>query len=205
MKRVIIKAAVWQPDAFLPWLALLSALFLIGAAVGCTSVAMVDDNSREELYSYIAGTMTSQNGRTFIALLASFFNLSKYHLIAYACGFTALGVLVLPVVMAIRGYFLAFSAAAFIKVFGLHGFTFSFLIFGVQSLISLPCLFILAIQSLQISIYLFGTAAHRQRGSYLSPVSRTSLSRLGFCLAALLICSLYDTFLVPFLILRMIG
>ncbi|MCL2827579.1 MAG: stage II sporulation protein M [Oscillospiraceae bacterium] len=179
-------------------LALCLIFFACGILIGTISVGNLDTAEILALQSsmsrYIAqiadGTYSSP---TFFSV---FWSLGKYHLLVVFLGFSLLGILGLPVISGIRGFYLSFSISAFIQAFGVEGWPVAFSLFGTSALIAIPCFFLLASQSFSASATLgkalIGSDKLRAGTLYGSHyLVRTTLCFIGI-LAAVLI-ELYVT------------
>jgi hypothetical protein len=127
----------------------------------------------------------------------AFFNAFKYHVAVFLLGFTMLGVGVAPLITATKGFFLSFSITAFIKAFGLSGLWFSLGAFGVQALVSLPCLFYLSMRSMTASASLLGAVAGKYKRPLLKGLGATYLFPFAICTVILCLTALFETFVSP--------
>ena len=118
-------------------------------------------------------------------------------------GFTALGILGLPLLFSVRGFVLAFSIAAFVRMFGGTGGVLAFLLFGVSGLVSAPVFFILGVQSLgaaqALAVRFLGDG--RRNPIY----GKTYWLRCGWCAAALCLCVILEYLAVPALVAAAAG
>ena len=87
----------------------------------------------------------------------------KSLLAALLLGMTALGVLGLPLLFGVRGFFFTFSAACFCRVFGAGGVLSGFILFALPALLWAPALFLAGTQSLRSSRQLLGRALGEER------------------------------------------
>ena len=200
-------AGIWDVPAagYVPALAALAASFFAGGLVGCLVAAQVDGAAADSLAAYLRTVLNgfqTGGGSTPGAFLL-LWGVLRWPLFALLFGFTALGLLGLPVLFAVRGFLLAFSVSAFVRIFGSAGVLLSFLLFGVSGLISVPVLFLLGVQSLTAAR---GLAAHfwgeERRGAL---YGRAYFLRCGWCAAALCVCILLECFAVPALVSGAVG
>ena len=136
-------------------------------------------------------------------LLSQLWAVLRWPLLALVLGFTALGVLGMPLLFAVRGFLLAFSAAAFVQVFGSAGCLLAFLVFGLSGCLSVPALFVLGTQGLAASFRLAGRSLGE--GKAPSPYGRAYFLRCGGCAAALCVCLFLECFAVPGLVAGVAG
>lgn len=101
---------------------------------------------RQELVDYLQRyfQVTGSGEGAAPSLLASAWELFRWPLAALLLGFTALGAVGLPVLMAARGFMLSFAAATFARLFGLPGLAASVTSFGLTVLIAVPVLFVVS-------------------------------------------------------------
>lgn len=90
------------------------------------------------------------------ALASLVWDTVRWPLLALLLGFTALGLLGLPLLFAVRGFLLAFSIASFVRLFGGAGCLLALLVFGVSGALSVPVLFVLGVQGLLAARVLAG-------------------------------------------------
>ena len=150
MRRTV--GGTWNvpEERILPALAVISVSFLVGGLAGCLMSTFVGGAGQESLRAYLEGFLsTAQSGGTAVpALAVQLWDILRWPGLALLLGFTALGVLGLPLLFAVRGFLLAFSIAAFVQMFGSAGCLLAFLVFGVSGGLSIPALFVLGVQSL---------------------------------------------------------
>ncbi len=193
-----------RPDgSFLSSAAILSALFLCGVVAGTVVCSNLGSNSGigEYLDGYVA--LSSAKTDTGSLIGYAFFNAFKYHALIVIFGFSALGVVIVPVIVAVRGFFLSFAITSFIKVFGGNGFALALSALGAQSLIALPCLLILASQAFSMSASIMSSGLGNKKASTL--LTSSVAARIGVCFAALAVSALIEAFLTPLLISTVAG
>ena len=139
-------------------LAAVSACFFLGGLAGCLLAGCVDGGGQESLAAYVEGFLrAAQAGETSPpALAALVWETLRWPLLALLLGFTALGLLALPLLFAVRGFLLAFSIASFVRLFGGTGCLLALLVFGVGGAFSVPALFVLGVQSFMTARTLAG-------------------------------------------------
>ena len=96
--------------------------------------------------------MTGANAKPDFA--SALLDVFKYNILSIALGFSILGVFCIPALMALRGFFLSFSVSTVVRVIGGKGVTLALAIFGANTLITVPCFFILSVYALHgIQLY----------------------------------------------------
>lgn len=186
-----------------PALAVLAVSFLLGALAGCLMSTFLSGDGLESLQSYLEAFLWEMDGAERLegpALAGQLWSVLRWSLFALLLGFTALGVLGLPLLFAVRGFLLAYSIAAFVRAFGSAGCLLAFLVFGVGGAVSVPVLFVLGVQGLSASCRLAG----RSPGEG-SPYGRAYFVRCGGCAAALCVCVFLERFAVPVLVTGAAG
>lgn len=183
-----------------PALAAVSAFFFAGGLIGCIAAAHVEGGGLDSLTAYLQGFLAAMGGEgaPAPAVLPLVWTALRWPLLAVLLGFTALGLVGVPLLFAVRGFLLAFSISAFVRMFGGAGGLLAFLLFGVTGLISVPVLFVLGVQSL--------TAARSLAGRFLGEGRKGACYgkeywvRCGWCAAALCVCILLEYLAVPALV-----
>lgn len=186
-------------------LAAVSACFFLGGLTGCLLAGCVDGGGQESLAAYVEGFLrAAQAGETAPpALAALVWETLRWPLLALLLGFTALGLLALPLLFAVRGFLLAFSIASFVRLFGGTGCLLALLVFGVGGAFSVPALFVLGVQSFMTARTLAGRVWGESKAAPL--YGRAYWLRCGGCAAALCVCMLLDGFAVPALVSGLAG
>ena len=123
---------------------------------------------------------------------------AKYLLVAFVCGYTALGLLVQPALLAAKGYFMcsavvsAVTSLARPEAFGVLAEN------ALISVVSLICLFVLSVQGMRGAKYAFSSAMGR-RGGYAEPgFASVQLVRFLVCAAAVLAAGAANIALSPY-------
>lgn len=116
----------------------------------------------------------------------------RWPLGAVLLGFSILGLLGIPALCALRGFFFAFSVTSFALSYGHNGLAAAFLLLGIPALLSIPALLVLATQSFSSACVLAGRSARRE-----SPFGRDYFFRCGICALAFFASLLLECYLVP--------
>ena len=174
---------------------IVSAIFLLcGVIIGSISSSHIAGNTILELSSSISSIVNFDRSKIFTETLFSVF---KYPMIIFLCGFTALGVLFVPVSLSIKGYSWAFSIGVLIRIYGSSGIWISVSVFAVQALILIPCLFVMSSLSLnaakqQWQMFLIG------KRTVFGPIfTKRYFLTLATCLAVLLLLIIFDVLVTP--------
>lgn len=175
---------------------LCAGFFLAGALSGAVSANYISDYSGTLLKNYF---LSAQSGVFMSGGLAkSFFDSFLYPAIAFFLGFAAFGFILLPLLSGLKGFVLTFVATSIIKVLGSAGWLVSLSLYGLTSLISLPCLLILSVQAFTASFTLTG-ALLKRRAVFRAVYGKVYFIRCLLCAAALIITVFIDAYLAPIL------
>lgn len=133
-------------------LAILGVCFAAGALSGFLFSGWSGDNP--ELLDYLRRyfQMSSQGRGVEPSLWSSIWDLTRWPLVAFLLGSTALGAAGIPILLVVRGFLLAFSAAVFAQMFGLPGVAASLAAFGVTALVAVPVLFVVSADAFHQSL-----------------------------------------------------
>lgn len=203
----VIKPGKTGTPGFWPGLIILSALFLAGAVAGCLTAARVGGRTGQAMTSYLQEYLTLFQDRPATgsllgsALLGAF----KYHAAVFLLGLTIPGVALIPLVLAVRGFFLSFTITAFARVFGMAGIWLSAGAFGVQALLTLPCLFFLAMSGLGASASLLGAVSGKNPKPAGKRLGRSYFLPFAFCSSVLCVSALFEAFITPSLLSWIAG
>ena len=130
-------------------LALLCALFLAGGGAGCVFSALAGGGGAKELADYLVDYLTlAEDGWVPYTFWPLVWEQLKYLLGIVLFGMTALGVVGVPALFLIRGFFFSFSVGCFCQVFGWGGFLPALALFGLPALLWIPAFFLAGYQGL---------------------------------------------------------
>jgi stage II sporulation protein M len=129
----------------------LAAFFLSGVVLGQVLSSCVPDAVSYELTQYLEDFLlvSEQADITAQMALSTLLIYFRYPLLVFLFGLTALGILLIPTVSVIYGFFLSFSVSCFTAVFGGDGVLLAFSVLGLRCLITLPCYFLIAVPAFQ--------------------------------------------------------
>lgn len=195
MRRILMK--VWDVQggsAILPSLLFLCVCFIIGAVTG--SIAAANSGDSEQLAS-AASEYAALADITFGIVLLK---LLRYPAVVFLGGLCVVGAVIIPVTVAVRGFFLSFAVTAFMRLFGIPGLLYSASLFGFQCLLALPCLMLLAAQGLLSSSLLFSMASGNGKKISGPIFGGSYFMRVLICVVILLLCAAAETYLAPYLV-----
>jgi stage II sporulation protein M len=181
-------------------LLLCGALFLCGIVIGTVSAGFLNDDTK--LNEFISNYLSFFSNGTSVkpGILSAIFDNFKYHICAIFLGFSVLGVFFIPILSAVRGFFLSFTISAIIRLLGGKGILLSLFIFGINTLLTVPCFFILSVSAFSASLYILRLALSKNLKNTVSPFNRGYFTNCGICLVVLMISALIDTYLTTQLI-----
>lgn len=189
----------------LPWdqgsaLGLLSVCFLLGGVAGCLFAALSDGQGALELGTYLEDyLLLAGEGGVSGGLWPLLWGRVKYLLAALILGATAFGVVGLPILLGVQGFFLSFSVGCFCRVFGGAGLLPAFALFGLPALLWVPALFLVGVQGLQRSRVLLNRVLSGG-GKMAAVYGRELWCRAGLCVGLTVGCALLEYWVVPVLL-----
>jgi len=147
-ERLIAKTEV--NAAFRRRLLMVCFLFAMGAFCGLLTQSVLPAQEHEQLQLYLlrfAQVFSADEDpvASVVSVLVVYF---RYPLLLFLCGFFAAGLVFAPLVCLLQGFFLAFSVCCFASALGRAGVILALAAFGVRCLVTLPCTFCLAAQSM---------------------------------------------------------
>jgi hypothetical protein len=127
---------------------------------------------------------------------SSLWNCTRYHILLLLFASSVLGVLFIPILSVMRGYFLSCTAASILCSYPQGGWLLSFAVLGIPALITIPCFFVLGIDSFTASGRLLSLTTGGTR-----PTGPSRLLRhFVVCLALLTIAAALEELLIPDLV-----
>lgn len=181
-------------------IALLCILFVIGGLAGSVFIGVAEGKDIWELSSYLSDYMKlAAEGtvpRTFGPIL---WKQVQYFLAVMILGMTGIGIVGIPVIFCIRGFFLSFSVGCFFKVFGSSGMLPALVFFGIPALLWAPGLFLAGVPGMANAQYLFRRGMGNGRAGVAFDFS-SYWARMGLCCVLFLICSAVEYLVVPVLL-----
>lgn len=180
-------------------LAVLGITFLLGGGAGCLFAALSSGEGAQELSGYLAGYLTlAQSGQLPQSLWPLLWGQLKYPLAALALSVTALGVVGLPLLFGMRGFFLAFSSACFWRIFGPRGLFPAFILFELPALLWTPALFLLGTPGFLSAQRLLRRSLGTGGGGLV--LNGAFWYRAGLCIGLSLTAGLLEYWVVPVLL-----
>ena len=181
-------------------LGLLCVLYLTGSIVGCMTAGLLDaENGGALLERFDAYVLALQQGSACVRFWPVVWRVVRVPLAAFLLGLTALGVIGLPVLFAVRGFSLAYAVAVLYRLMGMPGLALGACLFGVSALVWIPALFGLGVTGVANSYGLL----RRVTGDGRYPIASCAGAywlRCGVCACAVLACAGIECALIPALL-----
>lgn len=205
-RRRVVRILDLPWAAWLPGLVLLSACFLFGSIAGCLLAGGVAEAESGTLAAYVEGYLTAARSGSLEVpgTLTVLWETARWPLLTFLLAFTALGMIGLPVLFAVRGFLLSFAVASFIRVLGGAGSILAFLLFGVNGLLTIPVLFVLGVQGISSCRVLASRLVGERRRTG-AAYGSAYFGRCGVCAAVLICCVCVEQTVVPSLLSVLAG
>ncbi len=179
-------------------LIVLCALFAVGVLLGWRLYGNIAQQSSQQLQEYLTGysELMADTGAAPTSLLSALFLYFRYPLLIFIFGFSALGIVLIPLLCVAEGFFLSFAVTSFVVSMGREGVLLALAALGVRCLFTLPCILFLALQAMDAAqqIGKQGTVGHRKNRAIYEPVY---FLRFGACVLILLLGVVLEVTLVP--------
>lgn len=176
---------------------LLAFFFLCGVIFGQVLAKSLPASTGAELKHYLNDyiQLNSDNGLAPYVVISTFIVYFRYPLLALLLGFASIGVVLLPGISFLFGFFLSFAVCCFIATFGDGGVLLALAVFGLRCVVTLPCYFLLSVPSMQTAALLVSLSFGRGRSSVI--YGSDWWKRAGLCAAILTAGMCVDLFLSP--------
>lgn len=205
MRRAV--AGIWWSPATegTPALVVTAAFFALGGIVGGLLAFQALGDGADAMSAYLEQFLTvAQTGGMEVPLLPELlWRGLRWPAAALLFGFSALGLVGLPVLVSARGFFFAFSVASFARAYGRSGLMVSFLLLGIPGVVAIPAFLLLATQSFSAAWAMAARASGSGRREL--PYHREYFFRGGVCVAAIFVSLLLERYLVPGLVAGIAG
>jgi len=143
-------------------------MFILGIGLGAMTVNRIDEVSKTDAKTYIEGflELTSRNElqTTYILKQSIKFNL-YFTLVLFFSGLVYLGIIIVPVLIAFRGFCIGFSIAFLTENFGSNGFLLSIGSVLPQNLIYVPVIIVMGVIGLNYSLLAFRNKYFKKYGA----------------------------------------
>ena len=179
-----IRLGGWDPN--LIRLLLLALAFLAGALGGHLYAGSCGEEAWEALGQYLGDyCRLYDGGGVEISLLSCVVMYFGYAVLLFLLGFSAAGVVLIPALSGVFGFFTMYTVSCFVRCYGRAGAALALGAMVVRLVFTLPCFFLLAEAAWPLSTELFALSFGRGKRS--SPVLYGSRYLLWFVLCAVIL------------------
>lgn len=199
-----IRLGSWDADGVR--LVLLVLAFLAGALGGHLYAGSCSEEAREALSRYLGDYCRLYGaGGAEISLLSCAVMYFGYAVLLFLLGFSAAGVVLIPALSGMFGFFTMYTVSCFVRCYGRAGAALALGAMAVRLVFTLPCFFLLAGAAWPLSTELFALSFGRGKRS--SPVLYGSRYFLWFvlCGAVLALGVFCERLLTPLLFRLALG
>lgn len=178
---------------------LLGLSFLSGGTAGCIAAAGIGGAAGAALQDYLQAYLTLAEAQGIdVRFLPILWEQFRYPVFVFLLGFTAIGMLGIPVLFALRGFLFGFSVSCFCRLFGSVGMIPAMFLFGLPALLWAPAFFVLGTQAVRSAHTLF----YCRTGERYNPLfwKGNNLLRIGLCTGALVLCAAFEYLVLPTLV-----
>lgn len=178
----------------------LGTVFLLGGITGGLFAGLAQGEGALELGNYLSDYLTlAAEGTVIRSFWPVLWEQMRYFLAAVVLGLTAVGVVGLPVLFGVRGFFFTFSVGCFFRVFGGAGLLPALVLFGLPALLWAPGFFLAGTQGFSNAQSLLRRGLGEGRSEL--PVGQMVYwARNGLCCVLFLVCSALEYVVVPVLL-----
>ena len=137
----------------------LSVVFLLGALVGCIFTAFAEENGVVELGQYLSQYFELlKRNEIEVSFGRVLWSQGRYFLYVVLFSLSVIGVGMIPMLVGIRGFLIAFSYASCYRMFGMSGLWVALVLFGIPAFFWYPGFLLLSAQGF------FGSLSMIRRG-----------------------------------------
>lgn len=174
--------------------------FGLGGLLAFALASSLPESGNATLSAYIGDFVGSlrEGALQKTSLGSAIFTVFRWPVLILLLSFTSFGVLGVPLVLFCRGFLFTFCVCAFAQVMGRQGVLFALSLLGVESLLSIPALFVLATVAYARSQLL--RSKNRKSAGNTRGVEPLLSPRSVLCLIVLLGCTLWEWLLLPLLL-----
>lgn len=181
-------------------LMVLAVSFLLGGGGGCLFASLSNGAGARELSGYLSGYLELAGGGELPrGLWPVLWGQIKIQSAATILGVTALGVVGLPVLFGVQGFFFSFSTACFCRIFGRIGLFPAFVLFALPAMLWAPALFLVGTPGFLSAQKLLRRSLGEERGGALL-LDRAFWSRAAVSMGLGLAAGLLEYWVVPVLL-----
>ena len=184
--------------AFRTILVLLALLVLLGMLLGSSAyqAAAHDDGEQVKAYVLAYAQLSAQMDDMTASLISVAAVYLRYPLLVFLCGFSFLGVALIPLLCVLQGFSLAFSVSCFASALGQSGVRLAISAFGLRCLFVLPCTLAMAVWWIRLAAERRENRAERHKRDR-TVYDSAYFFRVFNCLMILLVGIVLELWLVP--------
>ncbi len=176
--------------------------FALGILLGGMIHSVVANGADQQLRDYLMqfAKITAQSEDmpgAAVSVLVTYF---RYPVLLFLCGFMAAGIVLIPTLCVVQGFFLSFAVHCFASALGRSGVMLALSAFGVRCLFTLPCTLFLAMYALSASVQLVQVRTGGRRKERMTR-DRAYVWRFAICAIVLLVGVIVELSVVPKLLL----
>lgn len=176
---------------------ILGGLFVLGGLLGCGAAGSIHGEGADALKDYLHTYLVlAEEGTVPVSFGQVLWGQMKYPVMLVLLGFTALGVIGIPVLFSVRGFLFAFSVACFCRVFGAAGLLPALFLFGLPAILWVPAFFVLGFWALQTSRRMLNRYMGVEQGK--EPAEKGPV--WAACIASGIVCGGLEYFVLPVLL-----
>lgn len=198
MRKAVV-GSWWSPASEgVSALVVTAAFFALGGVLGQFVSAWALESGSEAVSAYLTQFLAQaqRDGLLYPDLFQFLWLSLRWPFAAFVLGFSALGLLGLPILSGLRGFLFSFSVGVLGRALGRRGLCIAFLLLGLSGLISIPVFLLVATQSFMAARGL----ASRGQGKREFPYDRAYMLRCGFSALFLLVSLILEWYFVPTLL-----
>ena len=185
----------------------LVGLFLIGIIAGSIFITVISKTDQALVKEYIKEFINKidKNKLNYLDALknASISNLS-FIIIVWLLGLSIVGISIVVFMYFSKAFVLGFSLSAFILQYKTKGIIIALIYFFPHHIVNMIAYTLVMIYSLKISFILINSILKKKTISF-KPIMNRYLIVLGVSAGMIIVASLYECFVVPFIIKKLIG
>lgn len=188
----------WSPASEGVVALVVTALFFaLGSFLGLVISSVASMDGVTVMYAYLEQflSLAREDGLSHPELFPFVWQVVRWPTLALLFGFSSLGLMGLPILNGMRGFYLAFSVGAFAQTYGRNGAVAALLLLGIPAFLSIPAFFLLSAQSFSAS-YKLAVRASGQ-GKRELPYHRVYMLRCVFAVILIGIGASLEWYLVP--------
>lgn len=196
--RKAITGFWWSPASEGVAALVVTALFFaLGSFLGLltSSVASLDGITVMHTYLEQFLALAQEDSLSHPEFFSFLWQIIRWPIFALLFGFSALGLIGLPILNGMRGFFLAFSVGSFAQTYGHNGAVAALLLLGIPAFLSIPAFFLLSAQSFSAS-YKLAVRASGQ-GKRELPYHHVFILRCVFAVILIGLSASLEWYLVP--------